>query len=173
MGFKQNDVEKWIAQHAPGERLAGYTAASCQADPTFRIEVTDHSAIFAGGGHGPGGARRSEIVRELGFSGDSRVGPTYEVVFYALTDQQFLVGSRSSVRNRPKDLIHAAPRDQVNVHWFDDGERPTECRHFVIDFGDGHYRSDKTGLTVLGKTTDADALSTALLAELGDRATPH
>ena len=46
----------------------------------------------------------------------------YNSTFYALTDRRLIPGTRSSVRNRPKDVQHSAPVADNTVYWFDDDE---------------------------------------------------
>jgi len=170
MAFKRELVEAWVASQAPGERLLGSIAAGTWTP----MQVT---ATYGGSGW-TSGMRADDVqfkgddvmsrrIAEFGADPSKSVAPFASTTFYVLTDRRLLLGSRSSVRNRPKDLLHAAPADLVAVYWFDIRETGGNVfRHLLVDFGDGFWRRDRTGLAVLGKrlatTDDADAFFAAL-----------
>ena len=101
MAFKHDQLPAWLATHAPGERLVSYTATG--------IRVHEHE------GSSPLGDRqRAAMVKSLGLDAPYLGGTT----FWALTDRQLVLGSRSAMRNRPKDLLRVGTthrRDRVLV----------------------------------------------------------
>ena len=107
-----------------------------------------------------------DLVRTLGYTDEDRAGAGVGNTFYLLTDQRFILGSRASTRNRPKTLVHSASRSAVRLHWFDDPEGSNQSRNFIVEFGDGTYRSDKMGITLLGRPQeDAERESRTLIDE--------
>jgi hypothetical protein len=161
MAFKREHLVEWLASEAPGETLVSYA-------------VTGFGGV-AGTNPGSGltAGSSSGIERREAFA-ESLSPATHHIrdtTFHALTDRRLILGTRSGMRNRPKDRLHSAPIEQVTVHWFDDDEGGgNRFRHFVTDFGDGTIRSDRSGLTVMGRATKSNA--DAFLEALGDRARP-
>ena len=145
MSFKREQVEKWVARHCPGERFVTYVVTSTRSGGSVgsgaRIEQVSVD----------GDSQRNALATSLGLDPDDRLQVPHEDTFVAITDRQCVLGSRSGFRNRPKEVLHAAPVDRVRVWWFDDDRGPNQFRHFVTDFGDGSWRSDRTGLTALGR----------------------
>ncbi|MBT3337364.1 MAG: hypothetical protein HN855_08650 [Anaerolineae bacterium] len=154
MAFKKQHVEKWIAAEFPGEKLVSMVASG--------LWTVDYSGT---GSRNPGDHRRTELVASLGLDQELQISPFYSTTFYALTEKQIILGTRSGFSNRPKDIIHAAPLDGLIIHWFDDTVGPNRSRNFVTIFSDGKWRADKTGLTALGrplKNSTADEFVKAL-----------
>jgi len=174
MAFKQEWVDEWTAAVAPGERLVSYLVAAMWT-PIVVTETaggsTWHSGHRAKSLDITGDATMDQHIAELTTNPDARVAPMTSAVFYALTNQRLLLGSRSSARNRPKDLLHHAPAEQVIVHWFDHDETAgNRFRHLLVDFGDGRWRRDRTGLTAMGKDLRSTSNVTEFFEALGDRA---
>jgi hypothetical protein len=139
MAFKKEHVEKWLAEKFPGERLVSMVSSGLWA-------ATSDRRIRNGGDQ-----RRTELAASLGLDQELKIPHFYESTFYALTENQIILGTRSGFLNRPKDILHAAPLEGLVIHWFDDTIGPNRARHFVTIFGDGKWRADKTGLTALGR----------------------
>ncbi len=161
MGFKQEHLGPWLAAQAPGESLVSYVVTSVGSVGSTNV------------GSGLSASSSSGIERRMAFAETlgAETNITRDTTFWALTDRRLILGTRSGVRNRPKELLHSAPVEQVTVHWFDDDEGGgNRFRHFVTDFGDGTIRADRTGLTVLGRSANSNA--DAFLDALGDRAVP-
>lgn len=174
MAFKREWVEDWVASVAPGERLVSHVAAAMWT-PMAVTAVPDGnpwtSDLRAGNVHFKGDDVMDRRIAEFGADPARAVAPMIDVGFYALTDRRLLLGSRSSVRNRPKDLLHAAPAGQVTVFWFDSMETGRNLfRHLLVDFGEGYWRRDRTGLEVLGKDLRATSNVDHFFAALGPRA---
>lgn len=155
MAFKKEHVEKWLAEKFPDERLVSMVSSGLWAATTDRRIRNS------------GDQRRTELAEALGLDEELKIPWYHDSTFYALTRNQIILGTRSGFRNRPKDLIHAAPLEGLTIHWFDDEIGPNRARHFVTVFGDGSgkWRSDKTGLTALGrpiKNSPADEFIKAL-----------
>ena len=155
MAFKKEHVEKWLSQKFPGERFVSMVSSGLWSASTNR-----HI-------RNPGDQRRTELAESLGLDQELKIPPFHQNTFYAITDKQIILGTRSGFSNKPKDLLHAAPLDGLTIHWFDDTNDPNRARHFVTVFGDGSgkWRSDKTGLTALGrplKNSTADEFIQAL-----------
>jgi hypothetical protein len=161
MAFKHEQLSGWLAEQALGETLVSYTVTSfgqvSSSNPGSGVTSSSSSGI----------ARREAFAESLGAERSYSSG--YNSTFSALTDQRLILGSRSGVRNRPKDVLHSAPVDEITVYWFDDDEGAgNSFRHFVVDFGDGTIRSDRAGLTMLGRPTKSNADD--FVEALGDRA---
>ncbi len=171
MPIKRDHVESWLTTQAPGETLIAFTPAVTASPGSFNVGTHSSSpSITVTPGSSSDDGRRTDLARFLGFEQDQRVGYLVENVFYALTDHQLLIGSRSAFRDRPKDLLATAPREQVKVHWFDEEPGGIQSRHFVVDLGDGRYRSDKIILTLRGRPQKVGNLSTDFLTALGEQA---
>jgi hypothetical protein len=153
MAFKKEHVEKWLAEKFPGEILVSMVSSGLwTATSDRRIRNW-------------GDQRRTELATSLGLDQELKISHFYDATFYALTETQIILGTRSGFLNRPKDILHAAPLDGLVIHWFDDTNGPNRARHFVTIFGDGKWRADKTGLTALGrplKNSTADEFIQAL-----------
>lgn len=174
MAFKQDWVDEWIASVAPGERLVSYLVAAMWT-PIVVTETfggsTWHDGPSAESLELAGDAIMDRRIAELTNDSSARVAPMTSAVFYALTNHRLFLGSRSSVRNRPKDLLHQAPADQVTVYWFDHDETAgNRFRHLLFDFGDGSWRRDRTGLAAMGKDLRSTSNITQFFEALGDRA---
>ncbi|MEQ8842710.1 MAG: hypothetical protein RIB98_17140 [Acidimicrobiales bacterium] len=157
MAFKRAQVEAWTTSTFPGERLVS-------------LVPTGQGNGNAGYYNSPEDRRRRLLVEQLALDPDGITGAGYGTTFFVLTEQRLALGTRSSVRNRPKDLLHSAPVDGVRVWWFDhDAGAGNLHRHFVTDFGDGRWRADYTGLAALGRRLGSNADD--FVAALGERAT--
>ncbi len=160
MAFKQDHVESWLTSTAPGESLVSYVATQLGRIDTGQTGVTSSH----------GDRQRDAFANSLGL--ETPYGSGLNTTFYALTDRSLLLGTRSGMRNRPKDLLTSASIDQVTLYWFDHDEGGgNRFRHFVTDFGDGTMRVDRTGLTVLGKVLKSSTAD-AFVQALGGRARP-
>jgi len=166
VAFKRELLERGVTSGFPGETMVAYTISNFVggAGPT----PGSHSSTGVDGDE-----ERRQLRHDLGLTDDGWVDQWEMSTFIALTQQRLVIGSRSSVRNRPKDLIVEAPRSEVTAHWFDSTVGPSWFRHWVIEFGGGRWRQERTGLKVLGKTTKIAAATDELVAALGDRAVQH
>ena len=162
MAFKHEQLSGWLADRAPGETLVSHT-------PTGFGQVNSAgvgSSVTPGASGGI--ARREAFAESLG--AEQKYSSGYNTTFYALTDRSLILGTRSGVRNRPKDVLHSAPVGGITVYWFDDDEGGgNSFRHFVADFGDGTIRSDCTGLTMLGRPLKSSK-GKQFIDALGERA---
>lgn len=165
MAFKEGLLAGWIESNFPGETLAGYTVATASGGSE---QGTRHSTAGVDGDD-----QRDQLRIRLGFADDAKVTVGESGTFLAATQTRLIVGSRSSVRNRPKDLIVAAPLTDVRVHWFDATVSSNWFRHWVIDLGGGRWRTDRTGLKALGRETQIAPVADEFVAVLGDRAVQH
>lgn len=166
--FKAKHLERWLDEHAPGEAVIAHHPAVSLAVGGFVVPGAPGVSVSA---DDKGAGQRIDLVTSLGYTDADRAGGGVGNTFYLLTEQRFLLGSRSSTRNRPKDLLHAAPRSRVRLHWFDDPEGANQSRNFVVEFRDGTYRADKMGITLLGRPqVDAERQSRTLIDALGDGA---
>jgi len=165
MAFKESLLEDWIGSRFPGETVVAYTTATAAGGSE---EGTRHATSGADGDD-----RRDELRIELGFLDNAKVGAGIGNTFFAVTQAQMVVGTRSGVRNRPADVVAAVPLADARVHWFDSTEGPTWWRHWIIDLGDGQWRTDRTGLKALGRATKAASTADDFVAALGDRALKH
>lgn len=161
-GFKRRHLEQWVRDTLSDTQVVSYVVTGTGTPTTAQ----------PGSQAPPGGdVRRKKLVELLGLDPDGQVGVGSATTFIVLTARQLTLGTRSSVRNRPKDLLHAAPAESARVVWFDhDAGGGNRFRHLVTAFGDGRWRSDFTGLTALGRklsSSNADPFITAL----GNRAT--
>lgn len=165
MAFKRDLLEDWIRLSFPGETLVAYTVATAAGGSE---EGSRHATSGVDGDR-----ERDELRLQLGLADAAKVVAGESTTFLAVTQTQLVVGSRSSVRNRPKDLVVAAPLTDVGVHWFDAGGGPNSFRHWVIDLGGGSWRTDRTGLKALGRETKTATAADEFVAALGDRAVQH
>ena len=161
MAFKHEQLTGWLATQAPGESLVSYVVTSFgqvgSSNPGSGVTSSSSSGID----------RREAFAASL--EPERPLSGGYNTTFYALTDRRLILGTRSGVRNRPKDVLHSAPVDDITVYWFDDDEGAgNSFRHFVADFGDGTIRSDRAGLTMLGRPAKSNA--DHFIEALGDRA---
>ncbi len=162
MAFKKEHVEKWLAAEFPGQKLVSMVSSGLWA---ASYSTPGTSGSFSSNHRNSGDQRRTELAASLGLDQELKIPPFYEPTFYALTESQIILGTRSGFLNRPKDILHAAPLDGLIIHWFDDTIGPNRARHFVTVFSDGKWRADKTGLTALGrplKNSTADEFVKAL-----------
>ncbi len=153
MTFKKEHVEKWLAEKIPGERLVSMVSSGLWSASTNRHIRNS------------GDQHRTELATSLGLDPELKIPHFHQATFYALTENKIILGTRSGFLNRPKELLHAVPLEGLIVHWFDDTNEPNIARHFVTVFRDGKWRSDKTGLTALGrpiKNSTADEFIKAL-----------
>ncbi len=155
MAFKREHVEKWLADKFPGEKLVSMVSSGLWAGTTDRRI------------RNPGDQRRTELAASLELDQELKIPFFYQSTFYALTENQIILGTRGGFLGRPKDILHAAPLKGLVIHWFDDTNDPNRARHFVTIFGDGSgkWRADKTGLTAFGrplKNSTADEFVKAL-----------
>lgn len=165
MAFKRGLLEDWIASNFPGETLVGYTICIAAGGSE---QGTRHSTSGVDGDE-----RRDQLRLQLGLADGAKVTAGESGTFLATTHTRLVVGSRSSVRNRPADLIVAAPLTDVRVHWFDATASSNWFRHWVIDLGDGRWRTERTGLKALGRDTKIAPVADEFVATLGDRAVQH
>lgn len=164
MAFKGEQCEAWVAEQAPGERFVSYLVTGT-GTPTNPSPVGMRSGMTF---HGPEALR--ELAAQRGLDDAHKVGFLVESTFLALTDQRVLYGSRSSLRNRPKDLLHAAPSSGFSLTWVDDDRGAgNRFRHLLIDFGDGAWRIERTGLTALNKDLSGHTNVHHFFDAVGDR----
>ncbi|MCB2223708.1 MAG: hypothetical protein KQH83_05975 [Actinobacteria bacterium] len=167
MGFKHQDLDAWAAEHLPGETVVSWVTTSADMPGGGAFRAGDGPLVHYSGPTG-GIRRRAAVAKELGYDPDKGFRG-YGGTFLLLTDTSLSLGTRSGVRNRPKDLLHTAPLAGVRVHWFDhDAGSGNRFRHFITDFGDGRWRTEHTGLTALKRPVSSNA--DAFLAALGDLA---
>jgi len=154
MAFKREHLESWLATEVAGDTLVSYVVTQAGRVDTGQTGTTANH----------GDRQRDAFAETLDL--EFPYGSGWNSTFYALTNRQLLLGTRSGMRNRPKELLHRAPIEQVTVHWFDHDEGSgNRFRHFVTDFGDGTGRVDRSGLTALGrqvKSSNADHFLDAL-----------
>ena len=176
MGFKRVWVEDWFAGHAEaGEQLLSYavTATWTGVVVTGTYDIGSFTSASAGDLTLKGEEMMRERIAGMPLDPEGHVSPLTQTTFLALTDRRLLLGSRSSMRNRPKDLLHAAPADGVRVHWFDHHESVgNRFRHLLVEFGDGHWRADRSGLSAFGKDLTGTSNIHHFFEALGPRAVP-
>ena len=149
MAFKQERLEGWAAAAFPGEQFVSYVVTGLGTP-----NLTGQSRTSGTGGD----QRRQDLVQQLGLDPEGDAGAGHTTTFLLLTDRRLALGTRSSVRNRPSDLLHSASIEGVRVHWFDhDAGGGNRQRHFVTEFGDGRWRADFSGLTALGRPLKSNA----------------
>ncbi len=167
MSFKREHVAKWMAREFPGDRFVTYVVTSTRGAGSVGVGAESEQVPIGGD------AQRSALAESLGLDPGGRLRATHDETFWVLTDRQLVLGSRSAFRNRPKEVLRAAPIDGVRVWWFDsDPDAGNQFRHFFTDFGDGSWRGDRTGLTALGReltTANAQEYVQVLGEVLGDR----
>lgn len=167
MAFKRSHIEKWAAAEFPGETVVSYAVTGTWAAAGFMVPTAGAGNLHLSG-PGLGDERRRDLVERLGLDPDGSF-TGHQTTFLLLTDRQLVLGSRSAL-NRPKDVLHAAPADAATVYWFDaDTGSGNRFRHFLTVFGDGRWRSDRSGLTALGRVLKASNAD-EFVAALGDRA---
>ncbi|HAP78234.1 MAG TPA: hypothetical protein DCR14_19395 [Acidimicrobiaceae bacterium] len=174
VAFKREWVDEWVTKVAPGERLLSYVVAAMWT-PIVVKETHGgnswHDGPRATSLRIEGDAAMDRLIAELVADPTKRVAPSATGVFYALTTNRLLLGSRSSLRNRPNDLLHQAPATAATVYWFDHEETAGNAfRHLLVDFGDGRWRRDRSGLTALGKDLRATSNVDEFFAAMGTRA---
>ena len=169
MAFKRGHIESWVAEQFSGERLLSYVATSTRGGA-----IPGAGGVHSSGSIG-GDAERAALAESIGLDAEGQLVIAHEATFWALTDRQLLLGTRSGLRNRPKEVLHAAAIDGVRVWWFDsDPEVGNQFRHFLVDLGDGSWRGDRTGLKALGReltTSNSDEFLQVLGKTIGDRLT--
>jgi hypothetical protein len=161
-------VEKWAANALPGETVISYALTSTYTPSGPGILVGGWILAYA---RSPelGDNRRSDLITHLGLDREKRLQVQSESTLLVLTDRQLVLATRSAL-NRPKDILHAGPAGRIRVHWFDhDAGSGNRFRHFITEFGDGHWRSDRAGLTALGRDLKASN-SDDFVSALGDKA---
>lgn len=164
MAFKRAHVEKWAAEALPGETVVSYVVTSTftPSGPSF---VAGGSIIVHTRSPDLGDRERSDLITQLGLDREQRLQVRSQATLLVLTDRRLVLVSRSAF-NRPKDILHSGPADRIRVHWFDhDAGSGNRFRHFITEFGDGHWRSDRSGLSALGrdlKVSNADDFVRAL-----------
>ncbi len=166
MAFKAELCKTWVeAQAGPGEQYVTHVVTSTNT-PLVPNSVGMNSNI---------NFSRTEAIREvasqLGLEDENKVGFLVSNTFLALTGQSVFYGSRSSFRDRPKDLLHQAPLSDFTLYWVDDdiGSGNT-FRHMLLDFGGGAWRTDRIGLTALKKDMSHRTNVHEFFEVLGDRA---
>ena len=162
--MKREHIEEWLAGEFPGESLVSHVLAS-QFSPQYSApgSHTISSGDF-------GDRERASVIESMGLDPDKKVGFLEESTVYALTDRQLCIASRGGFRDRPKELLHAGPREGLKVYWYDGRvEAGNQFRHFVIVFADGTWRGDRTGIKVMGRTPKASNADHFIEA-LGDAA---
>ncbi len=162
MAFKKEHVEKWLAEKFPDEKLVSMVSSGLWAT-NYSGPSGSHTSRFRDSGD----KGRTELAESLGLDQDLKLSPFHSATFYALTENQIILGTHGGFLGRPKDILHAAPLKGLVIHWFDDTNGPNRARHFVTIFNDGSgkWRADKTGLTALGrplKNSTADEFVKAL-----------
>jgi hypothetical protein len=168
MALKAELCEAWVeAQAAPGERYLTYVVTSTNA-PTNPAPVGSRTGMTFSGAEAV-----RDLVRRLGLNDADKVGWGVSSTFLALSDRRVLYGSRSSFRDRPKDLLHEAPASGFAMYWVDDDTGAgNRFRHLLLDFGEGAWRTDRIGLTALGKDMSHRTNLHEFFEVLGDRAHP-
>lgn len=165
MAIKRSHIEQWLSTILPSEALLAWTPA---ASWTGTYVLGDVSSDL----HLVGDDIVAAAPRRLGLDQDRRT-LSASTGFYALTTRELLLGSRSSVRNRPKDLVVRVPAGGVTVHWHDAEEAGgTTMRHVIVEFGDGTWRTDRIGLRVAGRASSVLTDVEEFFAALGARAVP-
>lgn len=176
MGFRREWVEGWLREVGePGEHLLSHAVTAMWKGVSLR----PGTSTLGGGGLSAEVLKlegEEILVRRtegMALDPDRAVAPLSHATFLALTDRRLLLGSRSGFRNRPKDLLHAAPLDGVRIHWFDHPEGAgNRFRHLLIEFGDGAWRADRSGLSALGKDLTGTSNIHHFFGVVGDRAVP-
>ena len=168
MALKKAHVEKWAATELPGEAVLSYTATSTFT-PTGPSVVAGGAILVRTGSPELGDGRRVDLREQLGLEPANQVHADSTATLLVLTDRRIVLATRSA-RNRPKNVVHSGPVDKIRVHWFDhDAGSGNRFRHFLTEFGDGYWRSDRAGLTALGRTLKASNADDFVIA-LGDNA---
>lgn len=158
--MKPERVEQWVASEFPGETVRSHLLAS-KLSPQYSAPGShSHSS-------GDFGDReRVDVAKSLELDPEKRIGFTIVSTVYALTDRQLVIARRGGFRDRPKELLHAGPREGLTVYWYDGRvEAGNQFRHFVFVFADGMWRDDRTGVKTLGrvpKHNNADRFTDAL-----------
>jgi hypothetical protein len=167
MALKRSHFEKWAAAEFPDETFVSYAVTSTWKAVGFMVPTGGAGNLHISGPD-LGDGRRRDLVQRLGLDPNGGF-PGSQTTFLLLTDRRMVLGARSAL-NRPKTVLHTAPVDGVTVYWFDaDAGSGNRFRHFLTVFGDGRGRSDRAGLSALGRelqSSNADEFVEAL----GDRA---
>lgn len=148
--MKPERIEEWVATEFPGETLESHLLAS-QFSPQHSApgSHTVSSGDF-------GDSERAAFIESLELDPDKKAGHLVESSVYALIDRQLCIATRGGLRERPKQLLHAGPREGLTVYWYDGRvEAGNQFRHFVFVFADGTWRGDRTGVKALGRVPKA------------------
>ncbi len=149
--MKPERIEEWVARDFPGETLESHLFAS-QFSPQYSAPG---SQTISSGDYGDSG--RGEFIESLELDPDKKVGFLEQSTVYALTNWQLCIATRGGFRERPKELLHAGPREGLTVYWYDGRvEAGNQFRHFVFVFADGKWRGDRTGVKTLGRVPKAN-----------------
>ena len=168
MAFKRTHVEKWAATALPGETIVSYVLTTTFTPGGFGV-VAGGAIVVHTNGPDVGDDRRVDLREQLGLDPEKRIDVRKTTNLLVLTNRRLVLATRSA-RNRPKDIVHAGPAEKARVHWFDhDAGSGTRLRHFIIEFGDGYWRTDRSGVTALGRTIKANNAD-GFVAALGSRA---
>jgi hypothetical protein len=144
--MKRERIDEWVAREFPGETVQSHLLAS-QFSAQYSAP-TSHT--ISSGDHGD--RERVAFVESLELDPEKKIGFREEFTVYALTDRQLCVATRGGFRQRPKDLLHAGPREGLTVYWYDGRiEAGNQFRHFVCVFADGTWRADRSGVKSLGR----------------------
>lgn len=151
IAIKREHIEEWVASELPGETLESHLLASKYSPQYSAPGVhTISSGDF-------GDTERANVIESMDLDPDKRIGFLVQSTVYALTDRQLLIGRRGGFRDRPKEVLHAGPREGLTVHWYDGrSEAGNQFRHFVFVFADGMWRGDRTGIKALGRVPKAN-----------------
>lgn len=149
--IKAEHVKEWVAKEFPGDTFESHLIAS-QYSPQYSAPGTH---TISSGDFGD--TDRAAFIDSLELEPDKKVGFMVEQTVHALTDRHLCIGTIGGFRPRPKELLHAGPREGLTVYWYDGrAEAGNQFRHFVVVFADGTWRGDRTGIKVLGRTPKAN-----------------
>lgn len=149
--MKLERIEEWVARDFPGETVESHLLAS-QYSPQYSApgSHTISSGDF-------GDRERARFIESLQLDPEKKAGFLVQSTVYALTQRQLCIAARGGFRERPKELLHAGPREGLVVYWYDGRvEAGNQFRHFVFVFADGTWRGDRTGVKVLGRDPKAN-----------------
>ncbi|MCB1003923.1 MAG: hypothetical protein KDB35_07020 [Acidimicrobiales bacterium] len=149
--MKPEHIAEWVARELPGDTLESHLLAS-QYSPQYSApgSHTSSSGDF-------GDRQRAAFVESLALDPDRKIGFLVQSTVYALTDRRLCIATRGGFRDRPKELLHAGPREGLTVYWYDGRvEAGNQFRHFVFVFADGSWRSDRTGIKAMGRVPKAN-----------------
>ncbi|BAN01691.1 hypothetical protein YM304_13770 [Ilumatobacter coccineus YM16-304] len=149
--MKPERVREWVASEFPGDTFETHLNASLNS-PQYSAPG---SHTISSGDFGDSG--RAAFIESLELDPDKQVGFMVTHTVYALTDRRLCIATTGGLRPRPKELLHAGPREGLTVHWYDGrAEAGNQFRHFVFVFADGAWRGDRTGIKILGRTPKAN-----------------